>query len=530
MKRYLIRFLSFALCAALLFAGVPVPGSAEWNAGTELTFSQMEYTRPDLEEMRSILDHVCTLAQGKGAISILNGVGDFYDAYDWFYTCYSLADIHYSMDLTDTYWREENDFCVSASGQVDQMLTELYTALAASPVRNKLEKMYFGEGFFLYYDDETDEEADERLSSLYSRESELILEYYTESAKGSTILGSILQRENQMAQILVDLISVRNDIAGELGYDSYESYAYDYLYLRDYTPEQMATLLEEIRRELVPLYIRHWQEAYTEEPSTQEGMLDYLRTAASAMGGTVQDAFDLMERRELYDIKQSRKKYNSSFETFLLSYGVPYVFVCPDGSEYDNLTFAHEFGHFCNDYALGYQNSSVDTGEVFSQAMEYLSLLYAADGELLTGVKLADSLCTYVDQARYAQFEREMYRLPEEERTVAGLKALYGEICAEYGAEDIPEDDFVYVTHFYTDPMYICSYIVSNDAAMQIYQMELEESGAGLHCFEENLYNPEYLFLAFLDGAGLDSPFAPGHMTQMAETFTRILEDTAAAA
>lgn len=530
MKKVRCRILSLALACLLLLGSIP----ARVNAADQfeaIPFSQMEYVRPDLEEMRSLLENVCTLAQDKGAITIINAVDEFYDAYDWFYTCYSLADIHYSADLTDSYWQEENDFCVSAANQVDQMLTDLYTALAESPSRRKLEKMFFGEDFFLYYEVENDEEVDEKLLSLYDQESELILQYYSESAKGSSILGSFLQSENKMAQILVNLISVRNEIAAELGYDSYESYAYDYLYLRDYTPEQMAEFLDDVRQELVPLYSRYWMESYTEEPSTQEGMLTYVRDAAGAMGGTIQDAFDLMEQLELYDIEQSRKKYNTSFETYLVSYGVPYVFVCPEGSEYDNLTFAHEFGHFCNDYALCYQNSSIDVAEIFSQAMEYLSLLYSSKGQELTRMKLTDSLCTYVEQACYATFEREIYRLPEEQRTVAGVKALFMQICEEYGLEDMEDDYFVYISHFYTNPMYVCSYVVSNDAAMQLYQMELEESGAGLDCYEENLYNPEYFFLAFLDSAGLESPFTAGHLAEMRTLFNQILEtDTAAAA
>lgn len=528
MKKTFSRILSLVLLCLLLAGSFPARISAADSLDV-VPFSQMKYVRPDLEEMRTLLDAVCSQAQGRGALSILNAVDEFYDAYDWFYTCYFLADIHYNADLTDEYWQEENDFCVSAAGQVEQMVTELYTALAASPARKNLEKMYFGEDFFVYYDESAG--VDEEWLSLYERESELVLQYYTESAKGSTLLGSILQSENKMAQILVDLICVRNEMAANYGYDSYESYAYDALYYQDYTPAQMEAFLSDIQQELVPLYVDNWERSYTEEPSSEEGMLAYLRSAVNAMGGTMQDAFDLMEYAELYDIKMSRKKFNTSFETYLFSYGVPYVFVCPGGTEYDNLTFAHEFGHFCNDYALGYQNSSVDTGEVFSQAMEYLSLFYAPEGAELTEMKLADSLCTYVEQGGYAEFEREMYRLPEEELSVDGLKALFADVCARYGMEDLQDDDFVYVPHFYTDPMYVCSYIVSNDAAMQIYQMEREESGAGLQCFEENLYNPEYLFMAFLESAGLESPFAAGHLAEMRTVFSQILEaDTAAAA
>ena len=63
------------------------------------------------------------------------------------------------------------------------------------------------------------------------------------------------------------------------------------------------------------------------------------------------------------------------------------------------------------------------------------------------------------------------------------------------------------MTHFYTNPMYIISYVVSNDAAMQLYQLELEEAGAGLTRYEENLDTWEMYFLAFLEEAGLQSPF-----------------------
>ena len=83
--------------------------------------------------------------------------------------------------------------------------------------------------------------------------------------------------------------------------------------------------------------------------------------------------------------------------------------------------------------------------------------------------------------------------------------------------------DFVSVTHFFTDPMYILSYVVSNDAAMQLYQMEMEEPGAGLACFEENLGTEEYYFLSFLNAAGLENPFAPNRLEELKKTFGEIL-------
>ena len=71
--------------------------------------------------------------------------------------------------------------------------------------------------------------------------------------------------------------------------------------------------------------------------------------------------------------------------------------------------------------------------------------------------------------------------------------------------------------------MYVFSYIVSNDAALQLYQMELENPGSGLACLNENLDVQEPYFLAFLEQAGLESPFAPGRLREVKATFESAL-------
>ena len=65
----------------------------------------------------------------------------------------------------------------------------------------------------------------------------------------------------------------------------------------------------------------------------------------------------------------------------------------------------------------------------------------------------------------------------------------------------------VTVPHFYSNPLYIISYVVSNDAALQIYQQELETPGAGLATYQQSLATEQEYFLAFLEEAGLESPF-----------------------
>lgn len=477
-------------------------------------FREMEYTRPDMDTIAQSCLDASDLAMESGDVdAVLEAVWDFYDLYDDFSTNYDLAYIHYHANLSDIYWQEEQDFCAENYAQLDMYLEDLYCALAESPLRGELEDEYFGEGFFLDYEGEGF--YDDTLIDLMEREQELISEYYD--------LGDAVEAEYYseayfdecavpMADILAQLVGIRQEIAGYFGYDNYTDFAWEYYYYRDYTPAQASAYLEQIKTELVPLYenmnsMDIWDPS--EEGCSEEETFSYVRKAAKAMDGITQEAFNMMDLGELYDIAISDTKSGLSFEVFFSKYYVPYVFVTTTGTGYDKLSFAHEFGHFVCDYAANGSWAGTDVLEVFSQGMEYLSLCYAeADDEFVT-MKLADSLSTYVEQGAYAAFELAMYDLPAEELTGEKLLELYEEIGAAYGFGCLEWDprDMVTVPHFYGNPQYVFSYVVSNDAAMQLYQLELADTGAGKTVYEDNLTTEESYFLAFLQDAGLESPF-----------------------
>ena len=154
-----------------------------------------------------------------------------------------------------------------------------------------------------------------------------------------------------------------------------------------------------------------------------------------------------------------------------------------------------------------------------------VSLCYGDAPEYLIKMKMADSLCLYVEQAAYAQFEMALYDLPEEELTAENIRNLYRQVGENYGFDSYGFDDrdFITVTHYFTSPLYILRYVVSNDAALQLYQLEQEQAGTGLARLEAHLATEEYYFLAFLDSAGLQSPFAPGRLQTVRKLFEEIL-------
>ena len=537
MKQKWIRLVAIVTLVAVLLTGCGVESLDElfqdiYSAlmlGTATSFEDMEYVRPDLDSFEQILEECMALAETETDVDkLMDCVYGVYECYYDFYTNYSLANIRYCQNVTDIFWNEEYEWCLQGASQIDAGMDQLLYALADCPLRQELEDdAYFGEGFFDAYDGQSI--WDDTFTALMNQEAQLLAQYYELDALGSE--APYYSEEffsgygYEIEKVFAELVKVRQEIAAYAGYEDYGSFAYEFYFYRDYTPEQAEEYLQEIARELTPLYLAldssAWEEMYT--LCTTEEVYAYLTQCVNAVGGLTGDALALMEKAGLYDITYSDNKYGTSFETFLYSYYEPFIFVCPTGYSTDKLTFVHEFGHFCNDYAMGGTVVGVDVAEVFSQGLEYLSLCYCDNTEGLTRGKMADSLCVFVEQAAYAAFELEVYQL--EDVTVENVRAVYEVVFEQFGLEEYGRDsrDYVLIPHFFIAPMYVISYVVSNDIAMQIYEAELDQAGSGVTLWEDGLFTMQVGLLGFVEEMKLTSPFEEGRVAQIRETFEKAL-------
>ncbi len=534
MKR-ICKLIAVLLAAVLLFTGCNPVSFRDWVQGLLgqqlVPFSEMEYTRPDMDEFRTQLEECMQGAKEDTKVKeLMDKVFALYDTYYRFYTNYKLANIYYYKDLTDTDWAEEYTFCLENVSEIDAGMDQLLYALADSTLKNELEaEEYFGAGFFDAYSGQSlwDEtftqlmEQEMKLQNEYDALSAQALEYSSYSGLLSSSVGL------QMEQLLVEMVALRQEIAQYAGYDDYLQFAYDFTYSRDYQPEQMMAYMDDVQDELAQLYTNLPYDVWSaqNEAWTQDQMFNYVRSAADAMGGRVEDAFSVLQEGGYYDIAYSPNKYNASFETYLHYYYVPFVFVNPRGDGTDPLTFAHEFGHFCNDYAAGGTACGIDVAEVFSQSMEYLSLCYAQGGETLKSAVMANSLSIFVEQSCYASFEHQLYLLEEDELTVENVRALYLQTAEDFGFGkwSVDSREYIMLAHLYIAPMYMSSYVVSNDLAMQIYQAEDASVGRGRQLFEDNLDTQEVSLIAFAKSARLQDPFEEGRVAQLRETFEKVL-------
>lgn len=528
MRSWKLRLTALLLAVCLLLTGCSFTEEFIEKMsifGIATGYEDMKYIRPDMAKLQEALERCSNLAQSTdSADTLMQAVYAFYDEYDGFYTNSSLAEIRYSCDLTNAYWEKEYNFCSSQSPTVEAAVEQLFCTLAASPLRDELEKMdYWGEGFFDDYD--TEPSIDKPLLSLMEQETDLIDQYYTlddrYTASDYTLDDALFQ---DMVSLYIQLIQIRQEMADYLGYPDYPTLAYEMHYHRDYTPSEAAAYMAKLGDALYDPYTALadsdiWEKAYTYCPESET--YRYLQTAANAMGGVIADAFSYMDQNGLYHIRYGENKLNSSFETYIWNYYAPFVFMNPYLDQSDKLTFSHEFGHFAADFSCDGTFCGTDIAETHSMAMEYLTLCYGKDTELLTRYKLADSLCTYMEQSAYALFEYQVYGLQGDDLTAENITELYRKVSKQFGFDVFDWDprEFVTVIHFFTDPMYTVSYVLSNDLAMQIYQLELENSGSGLSLYENMLPSQDSYILTFAETHGLKNPFSQERIQSVAAFF-----------
>lgn len=516
----------------------------------ECRFSEMEYTRPDTEAIRSGFAEVQKLVEDDASLEeVLTRLDEVYTDYLYFTTMDSLAYIHYSLDLNDSFYDEEYNWCEAQSPLVSQAQEKCYVAMAQSPLRDDLEREYFTEGFFDFYD-ENQIYTKDRVVELMQQESELETQYMalqsdrTIEWEGEEVLVDDLfasdldyfslmdayrlyyEKYNPLASdLFIRLIRVRREIAAELEYDSFADFAYEYYYRRDYTPAQVSQYTADIARELSPLYYTAAMNTYSREMDTDETM-ELFRKTVYTFGGEIATAYEYMTAYELYDITESSSKLPGSYMTYLNSYEMPFLYVSPTDTIDDLLTVSHEFGHFVDGYVNCGATDSIDCNEIFSQGLEFLTLgraeLSESERALLTSSKLADSVSVFLSQASYAEFEQRAYELPDEKLTAEGLNELFVECSEEFGMsfsgmEDLIGMGWIDIQHFFIAPFYVISYCVSNDAALQIYQRELA-SGDGLALYRRLMeLSGGNTILNLLDEADMESPFAEGRMAELAD-------------
>ena len=529
-----------------------------------LKFSDMHYTRPDLDKLSADVAAVEEALENGMKLKDVEELLDVcMDGYDEFSTMYSLANIYNCKDLRDEYYAAEYEWISTENSTVSQLFDEMYYACAGSALGAELEEDYFWEGFCEDYADPDDSYYNDESVALMQRESELISRYREIVAdpviewKGEEVafyelleelsdysdvqgyydyLGALMtyyETYNEpLAEVYIDLMRVHEDMAKAMGFSTAEEMEFVFGFDRDYTPEDAAVFIDDVKTYLVPISI--WAEErglsynITYSPLGSEELYSALHGVAENIGHGCTEAFSFMDKYELCDVEPSVYKANTSFQTYLSMYDAPFVFLNPEGTTRDLVTFVHEFGHFTDAYTNFDAAETIDLAEVYSQALEFLSLshmdglLPASDVNALRTGKMLDALDTFIQQASFADFESKAHAIGPDELTAEKLNELALQATKDFGYcpegfEEFMQYFWMDITHLFEYPFYVISYPVSLDVAMQIYVLEVEEEGKGLDKYFEMMPRDYDTFMETVTENGLQSPFAEGGLASIAQ-------------
>ena len=366
--------------------------------------------------------------------------------------------------------------------------------------------------YFKSYDAESSPQSLE----LAAQESQLVRQYAALSSQGEMDYDAA-------ADIFLELVSVRAELASLSGAANFSEYAYSAYYSRDYSPTDAQKLWKTAKEDFAPLLHKYADEVTSTLQSVQaDGALDLSETAitdalcygAARISPEVSDAAQYLLSHGLYDISDSDTKLSTGYTSYLYSYNVPFIYNCPYGSHLDYADLFHEFGHWLAGYYHGsdalYGVIDYDLSELQSQGMEVLFLQYydeffGENAQLLRAETLLNLVYSVVTGAMYDEFQQKVYLEPD--LTKDRLLELFREVYESYGFESYDGCEYRWadIIHNFQQPLYYISYAVSAIPALELYVRSIDSpnDAADAYLRVASMSDEEFFLTDALREAGL---------------------------
>lgn len=436
--------------------------------------------------------------------------------------------------IADRYYNEENlgNYTAAAEVQINitEKITDVMKEIYDSQYRSILCEV-------LLSDNEELEEfinsiPSERYYELARQEEELVTRY-----------GELYGDSDACAELYIELVALRNEMAAAEGYDNYAEFAQAEVYARDYDKDELEVFYDSVAEHLTPLWQAVFfsgyelENRYTPQASDQE-LIAKVGSVMSGINDELGSAFSFMIDNNLYDIelREGKNPSSGSYTVTLDAKGVPYLFISDaEDSAWHVKNLIHEGGHFCailntpelDDEWLSFVSSmSIDTCEIHSQALEllaeyYYGKLFGDDAAYERYATTALIIENVIDGCYFNEWQTRVYE--EKNLTVDRANELAAELVGKYyGVPDFSktaaQEMWTSVHHNYVSPMYYISYAVSAAAALDIYAMSFDDYAAAVDKYMRLTALGGYAtFREVLGEVGLPDIFEPETITYISQ-------------
>lgn len=541
-KRAVRRAAAWGMVLALILtAGAPALAAGEDGRGTP--WEEMEYVHCEPEDFYEGVDELTALAAGEDAPAVIALYEQLYDQLVRIWTWGDIAGLHYSADVTDEYWTEEDLYSEKLGSETGDAFCTACNAVMNGPCAEAFADHVGREAadYYLEYIPATEREME-----LADREAELIDRYYEllnasgeltyayngrdwtqdmlSGAQGELLYGRDqdgywevsdgLEKalNDQVGPVYVELVQIRAEQAGIWGYDDYSEAAYDSVYGRDYGPEQAQLLCDAVKGFSGAYYdglyaSELWYMADQVSPVlSAPAQMAALGRYVGQIDPKLRTAWQFMIKNGLYELTDAPDSMDSGYTITLNAYDSPFIYNRMYGDCYDLDDLSHEFGHFTDAYFNAAPDVVTSTGsydlfEIHSTGLEALLTrfygeIYDEGADVAEFIVLGGLVEAVIDGCIHDEFQRRVYARPD--MTLDEINALYAEVCREYG-KSVGEADCSWqdVTHNFDSPLYYISYAVSALAALQIWdeaQTDFDKAAAlYMDVLDRGAYGDGYL-------------------------------------
>ena len=441
-----------------------------------MKFNEMTYTRPDIDALlarcRELAAKAAAAPDGAALVRLYYEQSEAFAEYN---TAANLANIHYTCDTRDAYWKAEQDFFDANGRAVTNASVEISRAFLANPHVDALTEK-FGttcvagmKNAVLSMDDRT-VELQQQFNALVSRYQQIYggalveldgkqltipqlgpykedLDPAVRRAAYEAEAGYFDAHRAELDELYGQIVQNLNAQARVMGYHDYSELSYVRMNRIGYGPEEIRKFRDQVANDVVPQLqkvmalrakrtgIAH--PAFTDLPILfrdgnpkpipgYKARMDAARTMYHELSPETAEFIDFMQDNELFDVESRPGKMSGGYMTSLPSYKAPFIFANWNDTSGDVDVLTHECGHAFEGYVAerdpaipaDLECPGMESAEIHSMAMEFLTapwhhLLFGKDTDKYALLHAEDSFVFLAYGCEVDEFQHIMYQNPD---------------------------------------------------------------------------------------------------------------------
>ena len=441
-----------------------------------MKFNEMTYTRPDIDALlarcRELAAKAAAAPDGDALVRLYYEQSEAFAEYN---TAANLANIHYTCDTRDEYWKAEQDFFDANGPAVTNASVEISRAFLANPHVDVLTAK-FGttcvagmKNAVLGMDDRT-VELQQQFNALVSRYQQIYggalveldgkqltipqlgpykedLDPAVRRAAYEAEAGYFDAHRAELDELYGEIVKNLNAQARVMGYHDYSELSYVRMNRIGYGPEEIRKFRDQVANDVVPqlqkvMALRAKRTGIARPTFTDlpimfkdgnpkpipgyKARMDAARTMYHELSPETAEFIDFMQDNELFDVESRPGKMSGGYMTSLPSYKAPFIFANWNNTSGDVDVLTHECGHAFEGYVAerdpaipaDLECPGMESAEIHSMAMEFLTapwhhLLFGKDTDKYALLHAEDSFVFLAYGCEVDEFQHIMYQNPD---------------------------------------------------------------------------------------------------------------------